>query len=80
MVFALLHVPPLGRLSYLKTRRAKARVALSVGFLFTSSLHFLTPDRFVAMMPPFLPWHLELVYLSGFFELAGAVGLQVPKF
>ncbi len=79
MVFALLHVPLLGRLRYLKTRRAKARVALSVGFLFTGSLHFLTPDRFVAMIPPFLLWHLELVYLIGFFELAGAVGLQVPK-
>jgi len=31
-------------------------------------------------MPPYLPLHLELVYLSGFIEIALGVLLLVPRF
>jgi uncharacterized membrane protein len=31
-------------------------------------------------MPPYLPWHLELVYLSGFLEFGLSVLLLVPAF
>ncbi len=37
--------------------------------------HFTSPEDFVAIMPPYLPWHLELVYLSGAIEIA--LGLAV---
>lgn len=30
------------------------------------------------MMPTFLPYPLELVYISGFFEILGGVGLLIP--
>lgn len=30
-------------------------------------------------MPPYLPWHLELVYLSGVFEILGGLGLLIPR-
>ncbi len=33
-------------------------------------LHFVAADAFVAIMPAWLPWHLELVWLSGIAELA----------
>lgn len=33
---------------------------------------------FVAIMPPYLPYHLALVYLSGALEIAGAAGVLVP--
>jgi uncharacterized membrane protein len=29
-------------------------------------------------MPPYLPWHLELVYASGVFEILGGVLLLLP--
>ena len=29
----------------------------------------MEPEWFVQIMPPFLPYHFELVYLSGFFEI-----------
>ena len=32
------------------------------------------------IMPPYLPWHLELVYLSGFFEVVLGVLLLIPKY
>ena len=31
--------------------------------------HFTDPEWFVQIMPPYIPYHLELVYLSGFFEI-----------
>lgn len=40
-------------------------------------LHFAIPDPFVKIMPPYLPWHLELVYISGFFEILGGIGLLI---
>lgn len=41
--------------------------------------HFTSPDGFVKIMPAYLPWHLALVYISGFFEILGGVGLLIPK-
>tara|TARA_X000001036_G_C20669856_1_gene802075 strand:+ start:1843 stop:2178 length:336 start_codon:yes stop_codon:yes gene_type:complete len=32
-------------------------------------LHFIDPDWFLPIVPPYLPFHLELVYISGFFEI-----------
>ena len=30
-------------------------------------------------MPPYLPAHIELVYISGIFEVLGGIGLLVPQ-
>lgn len=37
--------------------------------------HFVHPDGYVAIMPPDLPAHLELVYISGVFEMLGGLGV-----
>ena len=54
--------------------------ALAVMFLFTSTAHFsgLKYDL-AAMMPEPLPDDLWIIYLTGFFEIAGAVGLLIPR-
>ena len=41
-------------------------------------LHFARPKPFVRIVPKFLPAPLALVYISGFFEILGGVGLLVP--
>lgn len=41
--------------------------------------HFLNPTPFVAIVPSFLPEPLLLVYLSGVAEVAGGVGVLIPK-
>ncbi len=48
-------------------------------FLGAGTLHIVRPDPFVKIMPPYLPWHLQLVYLSGVFEIALGVMLLIPK-
>jgi len=47
-------------------------------FLTSGTCHFLLTGFFVAIMPPYLPWHHAAVYVSGAFELLGAFGLLVP--
>ena len=79
LFFGLLHLPGAFGLRFLVARREKAAFAMAIGFLITGVMHFTTPQRFVDMMPPWLPTHLELVYLSGIFELLGAAGLLIPR-
>lgn len=55
------------------------RVILSVSIVIVGLLHFAVPDPFVKIMPSFLPYPLELVYISGFFEILGGIGLLVPR-
>jgi uncharacterized membrane protein len=55
-----------------------SRLVLALLFCFTGTMHFVDPATFIAVMPPYLPWHRELVLVSGFFEIAGGLGLLVP--
>ncbi len=48
-------------------------------FMAAGILHFVRPEPFVKIMPAYLPWHLELVYLSGVFEIALGAMLLIPK-
>ena len=41
--------------------------------------HFVGPEFFVRIVPSWLPAHLWLVWISGFFEALGGVGLLVPR-
>lgn len=78
-VFALLHLPGVRALAPFRSRHDKAATAMAALFLFTGTDHFLTPGRYLPMMPPALPAPLALIYVSGFFELAGAVGLLIRR-
>jgi uncharacterized membrane protein len=42
--------------------------------------HFINPAFYLKIMPPYLPWHLTLVYLSGVCEIALGPLLFVRKF
>jgi len=42
---------------------------MSLLYINTGIQHFIDADWFVQIMPPYLPFHYELVYLSGFFEV-----------
>ena len=54
------------------------RVILAVALIVLGVLHFTVSEPFVRIMPAQLPYPLELVYISGFCEILGAVGLLVP--
>jgi len=41
--------------------------------------HFLKPVFYLKMMPPYVPWHAAMVYISGIAEVLGGVGLLIPS-
>ena len=52
---------------------------LGIAFMAVGITHFTNEEFFVAIMPPYLPWHRELVYISGVFEILGGAGLLIPR-
>ena len=62
-------------LNPLESFKANARAATGLTFIFTGITHFLMPEKYLSMMPPFLPAPEFLIYLSGVFEILGGVGL-----
>ena len=62
----------------MKHFRTAIRGVLGISFALVGVLHFTHSQVFLSIMPPYLPWHLELVYLSGIFEIVGGMGLLFP--
>jgi len=54
------------------------RVILAVSLIIVGITHFAIPAPYVKIMPPQLPYPLGLVYLSGFYEILGGIGLLIP--
>jgi uncharacterized membrane protein len=55
------------------------RYVLGASLVLVGIAHFTAAEDFVAIVPPFLPAPLALVYVSGVFEILGGIGLQVPR-
>jgi len=55
------------------------RCLLAAFMTIAGILHFVYPSGFAAIVPDYLPYPVALVYVSGLFEIAGGVGLLVPR-
>ena len=53
---------------------------LGVFFVGAGVMHFVNPGFYLKLMPPYLPWHLGLVYLSGIFEIVLGILVVIPKY
>ena len=53
---------------------------MSIGYMSIGLNHFIDPKFFLNIMPPYLPYHLELVYISGAFEIILGFGLLLKKY
>ena len=59
------------------------RQALGIGFVFLwffigGIMHFVATDTEATIVPPWMPWPVAAVLVSGVFELLGAVGILYP--
>ena len=48
-------------------------------FMIGGIAHFTNTEFFAAIMPPYIGYHTEIVYISGVFEILGALGILVPR-
>jgi uncharacterized membrane protein len=56
-------------------------LAIFVFFYVSSGVnHFLTPDFYLKLMPPYIPYPLQIIYLSGVIEILLGVGAAIPRF
>jgi uncharacterized membrane protein len=53
--------------------------ALGGFWVFAGVMHFLRPREYEATMPPYIPAHREMVAISGVAEIAGGVGVLLPR-
>ena len=56
-------------------------VFLAMAALFFTAagvLHFVRPAMYLRIMPPYIPWPLAMVYISGAAEIAGGLGMLFP--
>lgn len=70
-----------GRLGvgYLRDLRACMRLALAAALVFFGTDHLLTPQRYLPMVEGWLPWAGPMVAITGVCEIAGGLGLLVPR-
>lgn len=55
-----------------------ARIAMSAMLLFTAVGHFIFTKGMAMMIPGFIPFKTEMVYLTGVIEIVAAIGLLIP--
>jgi uncharacterized membrane protein len=56
------------------------KVLMGLLYIAAGTNHFRNPALYVSIMPPYLPFHLELVYLSGILEILLGVLLLIPRY
>lgn len=56
------------------------RWILALFFVAAGVNHFLSPTVYMELMPPYLAWHVELIYVSGIAEIALGTGVLFPRF
>lgn len=56
-----------------------ARIAMAAMLLFTAMGHFAFTKGMTMMLPDFIPYKTETVYLTGIIEIIAAIGLFIPK-
>jgi uncharacterized membrane protein len=64
----------------MRTLKLLLKFLFGLWFMLAGLYHFVNPAFYLRMMPPYLPLHLFLNYLSGFCEVALGLLLLVPKY
>ncbi len=59
--------------------KTSLRYLLSLTVIASGVMHFVAPDKFAKIVPDWLPSPRMLVYVSGFFEIAGGLGLFLKQ-
>lgn len=53
-------------------------ILAAIFYIGAGILHFTKTEFYVKIMPPYIPAHMAMVYISGAAEIAGGLGLLVP--
>ena len=62
----------------MSNRKRVSLFVMVVIYIVAGLNHFIHPAFYTVIMPPYIPWHLPLVYISGVFEIILALAL-IPQ-
>jgi len=48
-------------------------------YIIAGAMHFIRPEFYEPMMPPYLPWPMALIYISGVAEFVLGAGVLMPQ-
>ena len=63
----------------MRTRQVFSYFA-AVLYVLVGTLHFVKPEPYLKIMPPWIPWPEVAVMVSGVAEVIGGIGMAIPKF
>jgi uncharacterized membrane protein len=66
------------RLRILSTAQRIGVALAAIFYVVAGALHFIKPVPYLRIMPPYIPWHVAMVRVSGACEILGGLGLLVP--
>lgn len=66
-------------MSYRNTLKVSCLLVLSFLYIIVGVKHFTNPNYFLAIMPPYIPYHKFMVYLSGLLEILFALMMIFKK-
>ena len=62
----------------METLKSVLRYVLGILFVLAGINHFVSPEFYIPIMPDYLPWHEELVFLSGVAEIVAGILVAIP--
>tara|TARA_R110002111_G_scaffold100976_6_gene156467 strand:+ start:24392 stop:24802 length:411 start_codon:yes stop_codon:yes gene_type:complete len=57
-----------------------SKFILAIFMIGAGTMHFVNPEFYMKIMPPYLPFHKELVLISGVCEILLGILLLIPKY
>jgi uncharacterized membrane protein len=63
----------------LKILKLSLKILLTVFFVAAGINHFRAPEFYLKIIPPYLPWHAALNYISGACEIILGIMLLIPR-
>lgn len=63
----------------MKIFKIATKIFFALFFVVAGANHFIDPPFYLKIMPPYLPWHYELVIISGVAEVILGIALLIPK-
>jgi uncharacterized membrane protein len=58
--------------------RTLSWVLIGAIFILAGANHLRAPESYLLIMPPYLPWPMALILVSGLAEMAGGLGMLIP--
>jgi uncharacterized membrane protein len=66
-------------MSQLKTARKVSIRTNAIFYAGAGCMHFIQPAFYVRIVPPYLPWHSQLVAISGVLEILGGSEKEMER-